>query len=193
MFYLYLYKNLINNMIYIGQTKDIKIRDQKHCNASETKIDRAIKKFGRENFLLTIIMASCNKKEIALAEIEWITRARKSLGTDMVYNVSNGGDLIWLGMKHSKISIEKMKRSHKGLHAGSKHNMFGKQHSLETKKLMSKNRKGKNVGEKHHNSKLTKEEVNLIKSDVRSERYLSKLFNVSRSTINSIKRGINWK
>jgi predicted GIY-YIG superfamily endonuclease len=50
MFYLYVYKNLVNDMIYIGQTKDMKIRDQKHCNGSKMKIDKAIQKFGRKNF-----------------------------------------------------------------------------------------------------------------------------------------------
>lgn len=193
MFYLYLYKNLINNMIYIGQTKDLKIRDQKHCNENKMRIDRAIKQFGRDKFLLIVIMLSHNKKDIELAEIEWIYQARNKLGNNMVYNVSNGGPIVWLGLKHSKISIDKMKVSHKGLHIGNKNIMFGKSHSINSKKLMSKNRQGKNIGELHHNSKLTKEDVALIKSDPRSERILAKIFKVSRSTINSIKRGINWK
>lgn len=193
MFYLYLYKNLVNNMVYIGQTKDIKIRDQRHCTDSKMQIDQAIKKFGRENFLLNIIMSSQNQKVIALAEIEWIAQARNKLGNDMVYNISNGGPIVWLGMQHSKLSREKMSQSHKGLHEGDKNNMFGKQHSLQSKISISKNRKGKTAGENHPNSKLTKEEVELIKADNRSERSLAKIFKVSRSTINSIKRGINWR
>lgn len=180
-------------MVYVGQTKDMKIRDQKHCSGSKTKIDRAIKRFGREKFSLIIITASHDKKEIELAEIAWIAQARHKLGRDMVYNVSNGGLLVWLGMRHNQFSIRKMKFSHKGLHVGSKHNMFGKNHSLESKKLISINRKGKRFGEDHPNSKLSIDEVNLIKMDLRSERTLAKVFNVSRSTINSIRRGINWK
>lgn len=193
MFYLYIYKNLINNMVYIGQTKNIKIRDQKHCNGSKMQIDQAIKKFGRDNFLLSVIMTSNNEKEITLAEIEWIAQARNKLGSDMVYNVSNGGPIVWLNMKHTDISREKMSQSHKGLHTGIQNNMFGKQHSDSSKILISENRKGKTAGEQHPNSKLTKEQVELIKLDNRSERKLAKIFNVSRSTINSIKRGINWK
>lgn len=193
MFYLYLYKNLVNNMIYIGQTTNIKIRDQKHCNESGMRIDQAIKQFGRNNFLLTIIMFSRNKKDIELAEIEWIASARNYLGRDMVYNISNGGPIVWLGLKHSESSIEKMKSSHQGLHDGDKNYMFGKRHSVKSKEIMSKNRLGKSSGENHPNSKLTKEEVDLIKIDCRSERCLAKIFKVSRSTINSIKRGINWK
>lgn len=193
MFYLYVYKNLINNMVYIGQTKNIRVRDQKHCNRNETKIDCAITQFGRENFSLTIIMFSRNKKDIELAEIEWIKLARQQLGNDMVYNVSNGGPLVWLGLHHSELSREKMKKSHIGIHNGEMNSMFGKDHSLESKQLMSKNRIGKSCGENRPNSKLTKEQVELIKTDNRSERLLAKTYNVSRSTINSIKRGINWK
>lgn len=193
MFYLYVYKNIINNMIYVGQTKNIETRDRKHCNQNKMKIDRAIKKFGRQNFILSIIMSSAKEKDIALAEVEWIKIARNKLGRDMVYNVSNGGPIVWLGLKHSQNSIEKMKISHKGLHCDHKNNMFGKEHSIKSINSISKNRKGKNVGENHPNSKLTIDEVNIIKTDKRSERVLAKIFKVSRSTINSIKRGINWK
>jgi NUMOD3 motif len=143
--------------------------------------------------LLIVVLTSNNPKNILLAEIEWITQARIKLGKDMVYNTSNGGIIVWLGLKHSSASRAKMRQSHIGLHNGDKNNMFGKQHSISSKELMSKNRKGINAGENHPNSKLSKEEVDLIKTDARSERFLAKLFKVSRSTINSIKRGINWK
>ena len=191
--YLYIYQNLINDMIYIGQTKDLKIRDQKHCSGSKMKIDNAIKQFGRVNFSLNIIMFSTDSKVIALAEIEWIAQSRHKLGKHMVYNTSNGGPIVWLGLRHSQSSREKMAASHVGLHIAEKNNMFGKHHYLDSRQLISKNRRGITVGEKHHNSKLTKEEVSLIKEDSRSERVLAEIFKVSRSTINSIKRGINWK
>jgi predicted GIY-YIG superfamily endonuclease len=47
-------------MIYIGQTKNIEIRDQRHCNDKVMRIDRAIRKYGRQNFLLSIILTSKN-------------------------------------------------------------------------------------------------------------------------------------
>jgi group I intron endonuclease len=180
-------------MVYIGQTKNMKIRDRRHCLDSKTKIDQDIKKYGRDNFLLSVILTSTNKQDIALAEIEWIKQARAKLGHDMVYNVSNGGMLIWLGLKHSDSSREKLRQAHAGMHEGEKNIMFGKEHSIDSKTLMSQNRKGKGAGEQNANSKLTKAQAELIKIDTRSERYLAKLFGVSRSAINNIKRGLNWK
>lgn len=193
MFYLYAYTNLINGMVYIGQTKNIKVRDQKHCNSTKSRVDQAINQFGRNNFSLTVIMFSQNKKVIELAEIEWIRLARIRLGRNMVYNVSNGGPLVWLGLHHSDSAIEKMRHSHTGLHDGENNPMFNKSHSPSSKKLMSQNRKGKSFGEKRPNSKLTKDEAESIKTDSRSERVLAKIYGVSRSTINNIKRGVSWK
>lgn len=180
-------------MIYIGQTKDLKLRDQKHCNGKVMRIDRAIRKYGRQNFLMSIILASKNEEQIVYAEIDWIRRARAALGSNMVYNVANGGSNGWNGLKHSKESRRKMSKAHKGIHVGDKNNMFGKNHNPKSISLMSKNRKGKSVGEERPNTILNQEMVNAIKNDNRSERTLAKLYGVSRSAINSIKRGINWK
>lgn len=193
MFYLYLYRNQINGMIYIGQTKNLKMRDARHRNDSKMKIDKAIKKFGRNNFSLHIVLVTRTIKEIYYAEIDWIARARVALGKDMIYNVTGGGPTGWAGMKHSKESRDKMSKSHTGLHTENRNVMFGKAHKQTSIDLISKNRKGKALGENHWKTILTQEVVDMIKQDSRSERALAKLYGVSRSTINSIKRGINWK
>lgn len=193
MFYLYLYKNLINGMIYIGQTKDLKIRDIRHCNDNKMKIDKAIKEFGRKNFSLHIILITRTINEIHLAEIDWIAHARIVFGKDMIYNVSRGGPTGWLGMKHSEKSREKMRISHIGLHIGNKNQMFGKNHTIKSKESISKNRRGKAVGKDHWKTIFTREIIESIRIDPRSERFLAKLYGAARSTINSIKRGINWK
>lgn len=193
MFYLYIYENLINGMIYIGQTKNLEMRDYRHCHDKGMKIDNAIKKFGRENFSLNVITTADTEDQIVYAEIDWIARARAMLGHEMVYNTANGGPNGWRELKHSKESREKMSEAHKGLHVGEKNNMFGKNHTTKSKELVSKNRKGKSSGESHPNAILTRELAESIKNDSRSERTLAKLYGVSRSTINAIKRGINWK
>ena len=48
----------------------------------------------------------------------------------------SGSNNPMTGRKHSKESIEKMKRNRKGKTAGRDHHMFGKQHSKETLKKM---------------------------------------------------------
>jgi group I intron endonuclease len=193
MFYLYIYENLINGMIYIGQTKNLEVRDYRHCHDNDMKIDKAIREFGRENFSLNVIATTDTEDQIVYAEIDWIARARNLLGRNMLYNVSCGGPNGWKGLKHSEESRKKMSRTHEGMHVGNKNNMFGKNHTAKSKELVSKNRKGKSCGETRPNAILTRELVESIRNDSRSERALAKLYGVSRSTINAVKRGTNWK
>lgn len=54
---IYIYENLINGKVYIGQTNNLKRRDWAHisCQNKSMPIDLAIKKYGRQNFSLNII------------------------------------------------------------------------------------------------------------------------------------------
>jgi hypothetical protein len=49
------------------------------------------------------------------------------------------------------------------------------------------------IGEKHHDAKLTTEQVREIRVSTESGVTLAKRFNVTRSTISSIRRGKTWK
>ena len=75
---------------------------------------------------------------------------------------------------------------------GKNNPMYGKNHTSETRKLMSQNR-GDSKGENNGRALLTKEMVEDIRNDTRPERKIAKIYGVARSTINSIKRGINWR
>jgi hypothetical protein len=48
-------------------------------------------------------------------------------------------------------------------------------------------------GEQCPSSKLTRSEVDIIRSDSRSARSLAKVFGVDRSTIGHIRRGLTWR
>ncbi len=48
-------------------------------------------------------------------------------------------------------------------------------------------------GENHPNSKITKEDVRLIRSSFDSQRVLSSRFGISKTEIGRIKRGEYWK
>lgn len=52
---------------------------------------------------------------------------------------------------------------------------------------------GKSLGENHHSSKLTKENIALIRASNKSQRNLAKEFNVSQSLIQLIKTNAVWK
>lgn len=52
---IYKFTNLINGKIYIGQSVDIDRRLKEHKRRDEQRIDKAIKKYGFENFNFEII------------------------------------------------------------------------------------------------------------------------------------------
>lgn len=76
--YIYKITNIKNNKIYIGQTiQDIKKRFDRHISDSlsniiDTKLSRAIRKYGKENFIIKIIDTALNKEELNIKETYYI-------------------------------------------------------------------------------------------------------------------------
>jgi group I intron endonuclease len=143
---LYCYQNKINGKVYIGQTVDLKDRDRKHTfsDAMYMPIDRAILKYGRDEFSLWIIDQVATQQEADDYEIDMIAKMRKELGREYVYNVSDGGGAPMKGKKHSAASIKKMSEAHKG-NKGAPGNKtwVGRKHSEESIRKMSATKKGK--------------------------------------------------
>jgi len=125
---IYIYENLINGKVYIGQTIDLKRRDYLHTYDGKNSmyIDRAIKKYGRDNFSLNIITSSDSQEIADEDEKYWIARARELLGKENVYNITDGGEHIMSGRKHTQEAKEKISKANKG-----------RKHSEESKINMS--------------------------------------------------------
>ena len=75
--FIYKITNISNNKIYIGQTKrTVEVRFKRHINDAfnglETKIARAIRKYGKESFIVEKIDEAKNQKELDDKEIYWI-------------------------------------------------------------------------------------------------------------------------
>lgn len=69
---IYKITNKINNKVYIGQSVHIERRWSEHCFPSkESVIAKAIKEYGKENFLFEII-EECNVEELDAREKYWI-------------------------------------------------------------------------------------------------------------------------
>lgn len=72
---IYKYTNKINGQIYIGQSSDISSRYEQHiydaAKRAKTVIDKAIQKYGIENFNFEII-EECSKEELDSREKYWI-------------------------------------------------------------------------------------------------------------------------
>lgn len=139
---IYCAKNIINNKVYIGKTKNsLEYRKKGHFddafkNESELKFHKALREFGINCFEWTIIFEdnSITVEELNLKEIEFI-RFFDSINNG--YNMclgSNGGDLI---SKHpnKKEIIEKRTLKVKGKKR--------KKHTEETKRLISEKLKNK--------------------------------------------------
>lgn len=95
--YIYKITNNINQKIYIGQVynKSIYDRFERHCKEAQTVsksyIDRAINKYGKENFSVELIDFAKSLDELNEKEKYWIAKYNstdKSIG----YNLTDGGD-----------------------------------------------------------------------------------------------------
>lgn len=97
--YIYKITNLINNKIYIGQTRtSLKARMNKHYNRSSksgaiTGVDAAIKKYGRENFTVDCLCV-CDNSELNTLEMQYISEYNCT-NPDIGYNLTIGGDNSW--------------------------------------------------------------------------------------------------
>lgn len=102
---MFIYKttNLINGKIYVGQSsKDI---DVEYFGSGRILL-KAIKKYGKENFIREIIEVCCDKNELNNKEIFWINEL-KSCDTNIGYNISIGGEGGNLGEEVNKKISEK--------------------------------------------------------------------------------------
>lgn len=88
---IYIIKNKINNKIYVGQSKNAKIRFKQHCklsNMNNSEIGKAISEYGKENFSLEIIehqITNYNEREKY-----WIKYYNSII--PFGYNVQEGGE-----------------------------------------------------------------------------------------------------
>jgi group I intron endonuclease len=125
--------NLINGKIYIGQ--DSKNRPQ--YLGSGVYLKKAIKKYGKNNFIKEILEDSISTKDILnLREIYWIKKFN-SIDSNIGYNLTKGGN----GSLGIKVSEEKRKKISESLK--------GKPKSKLHKQRLSESQRGKILSESH--------------------------------------------
>lgn len=106
---IYKYTNLINGMVYIGQTKQtLEQRDYKHQSQlnDNTYFHRAIKKYGRENFLLELVEDNIPFNKLDEKEKYYIDYFESFYVTGKGYNLTQGGQ--W-GSGTQKLTIQQAK------------------------------------------------------------------------------------
>lgn len=98
---IYLIKNKINNKVYVGLTsKTLKERWSVHrkkakyqCkNSNGNYFQRAIVKYGKENWILEILENCDSLKNAEIAETKWIAHF-KSNQKEFGYNLTEGGNV----------------------------------------------------------------------------------------------------
>lgn len=99
--YIYKITNKINGKIYIGQTiHKIQYRFREHCNGIKyllkhrknvSYLQKAILKYGKENFIIEEIDTAVSEEDMDNKEIFWIDKYN-STDRNIGYNITKGGE-----------------------------------------------------------------------------------------------------
>lgn len=106
--------NKINGKIYIGQTiKPLNYRWSQHCSCTSNcvALNRAIAKYGKENFMVEQIDVANSQNELDEKERYWI-KFYQSFG-EKGYNLTNGGEINKLVSDETKLKISKANKGNK--------------------------------------------------------------------------------
>ena len=163
---IYKITNIKTGKVYIGKTtRSLNDRLQGHINSADRgdnlKLSRAIRKYGKENFIIEPIDFAETRDELNKKEVYYINEY-KSLETG--YNMTIGGEggntYINKSDEEMKVISEKIStalRKNNGNHGqfvGPKNGMYGKHQTPEAKEKISRASKGRKFS-KEHNRKIS--------------------------------------
>lgn len=124
--------NKINGKIYIGKDK----KNNSKYFGSGVLLQKAIKKYGKENFVKIILEECSNEEDLNIKEKFWIDYYQSN-NNKIGYNITDGGTGGDTFNKNPNKEIIRIKL---------RQTSTGKKHSEETKKLVSKLRSGSGNG-----------------------------------------------
>jgi len=111
---IYMFTNKVNGMKYVGQTIRERARYRAHIDRCESFIDRAITKYGIENFEYDVLHRCNGTRENVIGELNFFEK-KYIKKYDCIcpngYNMTSGGDNP---ESYSEETINKMSESHKG-------------------------------------------------------------------------------
>lgn len=155
---IYLWTNLINGKVYVGQAQNFYERMLKYKNGRELHraIGRAINKYGIDNFDISVLEKDLPCNKLNEREQYWMDYYN-SYDLTVGYNVCKIAGTT-SGFHHSKKSRKKMsdakikfyKQNKDKLLVGEKNPMFGKTMSEENKKKMSERLMGNQYAKGKH-------------------------------------------
>lgn len=138
---IYKITNCFNNKVYIGQTVqtlNARLNDHKRQAKSgkSTKLYNAIRKYGIDNFSISMIDTANDQTDLNNKEIYWIDYYN---ACEEGYNIQSGGHISPENAKKFRINVAERMRNVKY--------WLGKKHSIESKEKMSKAKLGKKQSE----------------------------------------------
>ena len=171
---IYKITNNINGKIYVGQTcRSLEDRMAEHVRHSTIVVDKAIQKYGADNFTVERIDVACDIDELNQKEQFWIQHYDCMVPNG--YNQCVGGDNT-VGFHHRSESRQRMSNKKKSQYMGEGNPFFGKRHSDVSRKKMSDARKGlahltdeqvRNLRMSHHTVKVRNVETGEVFSSVK--------------------------
>lgn len=135
--FVYLIENIISGKCYVGKTNNVAARWVDHCRG-QLAIDRAIRRHGRDSFVLYVIAAATSEEEAYLLEEYWEARLRE-FGVAL-YNLRPGGRG---GFAMSEETKQKLREAKEGVTLSSDHKdkisrgLRGLRHSTQTKEKIA--------------------------------------------------------
>ena len=151
--YIYKTTNILNNRVYIGQKKSKVFVNTYY--GSGIAITEALKKYGKENFIVEVIGWADNKNQLNMMEIEAI-KTHSSICN--LYNIADGGDGGDTTSNHPNKEEIVKKRAH-GLQLW--HASLTEERRVEHGKKISQSKKGKSNG--HEGFRHSAETIEKIK------------------------------
>jgi len=133
--YIYMTENLINGKKYIGQKKSTEFLHEKYLGSGSI-LRKAIEKYGKENFKVSMICECSSKEELDEMEKYYISLYNAQSSEDF-YNLTAGGESGLGGPKfkgHKHTDESKKKISEKV--SGNKNGFYGKHHDSKTREIM---------------------------------------------------------
>jgi len=165
MYQVYVVVNTVNNKMYVGRTERIlDVRLQKHiCKANEGSLcylHKAIRKYGKDNFVIRMVEEYPSRDAMLVGEIDWISYF-DTYKSFWGYNDTPGGEggNTNGGKKFSEEWKTKMS-------AAKKNKVFSEEH----KKNLSKS----HMGHIAPNRKLTFEKAETIRNEYETGLYTQK-------------------
>lgn len=145
--FIYKITNLINGKIYIGQTtRSVKERWKGHrFHKGCIALNRAINKYGKDNFIIEEIYCSLEKEDLNKKE-QYFIKYFNCLVPEG-YNISVGGNAPMLSRKHSKKAKDNISKKLKGISK-----TFNHCNNISKAKLQNNFMKNR-FGELHHLAK----------------------------------------